>query len=181
MRLSAVSRNQARKRVYSVDYDAGLFSVFAVDCSRLVDGAWTAVQPMGRVLTLGTCGKNMFELDALYTIPESNDGFKDYPPALALLQYLFMKTVGQGFREDIAIFSLGFLTVGMLLYPVSRFSWKNWFWCGLYAGFMFILPASYLGDYYVNTMADGLLGTLFAFLCCWRTSQVEQVDIEVLL
>ena len=57
LRLSAVSRNQARKRVYSVDYDAGLFSVFAVDCSRLVDGAWTAVQPMGRVLTLGTCGK----------------------------------------------------------------------------------------------------------------------------
>lgn len=35
----------------------GFFSVFAVDCSRLVDGAWTAVQPMGRVLTLGTCGK----------------------------------------------------------------------------------------------------------------------------
>ena len=112
----------------------------------------------------GRAVKNMFELDALYTIPESNDGFKDYPPALALLQYLFMKTVGQGFREDIAIFSLGFLTVGMLLYPVSRFSWKNWFWCGLYAGFMFILPASYLGDYYVNTMADGLLGTLFAFV-----------------
>ena len=57
--------------------------------------------------------------DLLYTAPDSPDAFKSYPPAAVLWEQLLLRAAGTGYREDLALFFHGLLTLIPLLWPLS--------------------------------------------------------------
>lgn len=110
----------------------------------------------------GKAVKWMYYTDELYTVPQSPDGFKSYPPATAILQYMFLKAGGFPFREDIVLYANGILTAGLLTLPFRGLDIRKNPVRGACMLFLLaILPGSIYPSYFVRAGVDGLLG-LFA-------------------
>ncbi len=74
---------------------------------------WDDFSHWGSALKLtATTGK-------LYTSPDFPGGFQSYPPAAMLWQLLLMKAVSPVYREDLALFAHGLLSLLLLLYPLK--------------------------------------------------------------
>lgn len=66
----------------------------------------------------GSSLKITFSTNSLYTFFEDFGNFKSYPPASIVWQYAALKVVGNGFREDIALFAHQLFLLILLLYPL---------------------------------------------------------------
>lgn len=110
----------------------------------------------------GKAVKWMYYTDELYTVPASPDGFKSYPPATAILQYMFLKAGGFAFREDILLYSNAILTAGLLTLPFRGISLRRQPVQGIgLLVLLAVLPGSIYPSYFARASVDGLLG-LFA-------------------
>ncbi len=89
--------------------------------------------------------------------------FGEYPPALALLEYLFVRLT-PGFTEGYLYRAMMLFQVSLLLPVLSRFGWKRL--SGALAGFVgvFLLPLAFYGQFYSDLCVDGTLALLFAYL-----------------
>ena len=107
----------------------------------------------------GKAIKWMYTTDCLYTAPASTDGFKSYPPATALLQYIVLKAGHFGFREDLVLYANALLTASLLVLPFRsvRFARRPFgaFWMFLLLG---LLPLLVVPSYFYRAGVDGLLG-----------------------
>lgn len=71
----------------------------------------------------GLTVKNMYYLDKLSVFNRSTTFFKSYPPALALLQYFFVrpgKNVWLGYQEGATIFAFNMMMLSLLI-PLTKF------------------------------------------------------------
>ncbi|WP_291245167.1 hypothetical protein [Fournierella sp.] len=89
--------------------------------------------------------------------------FGEYPPALALLEYLFVRLT-PGFTEGYLYRAMMLFQVSLLFPVLSRFGWKRL--GGALAGFagVFLLPLAFYGQFYSDLCVDGTLALLFAYL-----------------
>ena len=107
--------------------------------------------------------KIMTNHDQLSVWHASEAGFGEYPPALALLEYLFVRLT-PGFTEGYLYRAMMLFQVSLLLPVLSRFGWKRL--GGALAGFagVFLLPLAFYGQFYSDLCVDGTLALLFAYL-----------------
>lgn len=124
----------------------------------------------GRLLTSwdefshwGLVVKNMFQLDAFGNAPKATTCFKGYPPAVALLQYFFMK-IRPAFVEEYLFRATDLLAISLLLPVFKIFSWKDWKRIPALLLLVVILPILFYPDFYVTIYVDGMLGLLFAHM-----------------
>lgn len=89
--------------------------------------------------------------------------FPEYPPALALLEYLFVRLT-PNFTEGYLYRAMALLQVSLLLQVLARFNWKKL--TGALVGFagLFLLPLAFYGQFYSDLCVDGTLALLFAYL-----------------
>lgn len=110
----------------------------------------------------GKAVKWMYYTDEMYTASASPDGFKSYPPATAILQYMFLKAGGFPFREDIVLYSNAILTAGLLTLPFRGIDVPQRPVQGVgMLCLLAVLPGSIYPSYFARASVDGLLG-LFA-------------------
>lgn len=90
-------------------------------------------------------------------------GFGEYPPALALLEYLFVRLTPD-FTEGYLYRAMMLFQVSLLLPVLARFGWKRL--GGALVGFagIFLLPLAFYGQFYSDLCVDGTLALLFAYL-----------------
>lgn len=113
----------------------------------------------------GSSVKIMYYSDALYSAPASSDLFKSYPPALALLQYVLLKTLGLPFREDAVMLSGALLSASMLLYPLGAISAKKRPVGALLSCAVLVLAPAVATDHpYYQVAVEMPMGILVAFL-----------------
>lgn len=112
----------------------------------------------------GKAVKWMFTTDSMYTVPASTDGFKSYPPATAVWQYMILKAGGFSFREDVVLYANALLTAVLLLLPFRTLAARRHpFRVAGMAAFMAILPGMVYPSWFQRASVDGLLG-LFAVI-----------------
>lgn len=110
----------------------------------------------------GKAVKWMYGTDTMYTVPASTDGFKSYPPATALWQYMILKAGGFPFREDVVLYANALLTAALLLLPFRSMKFRHHpFRVVGMAVLMAILPGMVYSSWFQRASVDGLLG-LFA-------------------
>lgn len=110
----------------------------------------------------GKVVKWMFSTDTIYTVPQCTDGFKSYPPATAVWQYMILKAGGFPFREDVVLYANALLTAVLLLLPFRALGFRQYpFRVAGMAAFMAILPGMVYPSWFQRASVDGLLG-LFA-------------------
>lgn len=97
--------------------------------------------------------------------------FGEYPPALALLEYLFVRLT-PNFTEGYLYRAMALFQVSLLLPVMARFSWKKV--AAALVGFagLFLLPLAFYGQFYSDLAVDGTLALLFAYLLyAWLSSR----------
>ncbi len=113
----------------------------------------------------GLALKGMLLEDRLSCLTSIQDGFKEYPPAASLFQYLLLKSSGLGMREDAALFAQGIFAVGFLFYPLHRLTGaKGWRTMPVAALGLLFVPLVLYPNFYTETTADGLLGVVWGFI-----------------
>lgn len=119
---------------------------------------WDEYSHWGRAL------KAMLRDNVFPCIASGKDGFREYPPAPALFQYLGFQASGLSFRPDAAIFLQSVFSLGFLLYPLHWIQ-KNKYGASIVtAAALFFAPLTVYYNFYTETTVDGLLGVFFAFL-----------------
>ena len=109
----------------------------------------------------GSSIKYMYYSDELYTSLTSTDGFKSYPPATAVLEYLLLKGARMDFREDIVLYVNALLAGSLLLLPLRVLCGKKrpvesvLLTFGLLTAVLAIFP-----NLFYRASVDGLLGLL---------------------
>lgn len=132
----------------------------------------------------GLALKGMLLENKLPCLTSVQDGFKEYPPAASLFQYILLKASGLGLQEDAALFAQGIFALSFLFYPLHRLEGKRG-WQVLPAATLglFFLPLMLYPNFYTETTADGLLGILWGFLpLVWflgRKGRLEQALLAV--
>lgn len=113
----------------------------------------------------GLALKGMLLENKLPCLTSIQDGFKEYPPAASLFQYILLKASGLGMQEDAALFAQGIFALSFLFYPLHRLEGRRG-WRALPAAALglFFLPLVLYPNFYTETTADGLLGILWGFL-----------------
>ena len=106
--------------------------------------------------------KIVFYSDALYTLPDSPDGFKSYPPATVLLQYTLMKAAGGGFREDLALFVHNLITAAAAVFPLSRLPRRRFAGAAVMVPMLALMPAAVYSRCIYMLGVDSVLGVLAA-------------------
>ena len=107
----------------------------------------------------GRAAKWMFTTDTLYTLPDSGDGFKSYPPATALWQVMLTKAAGCGFREDVVLYANALLTAALLMVPFRAVrAGKRPLGVGVLALLTALCPLGVYPQYFARAGVDGLLG-----------------------
>ncbi len=105
--------------------------------------------------------KFMFYSDKLYTVPSSPDGFKSYPPATAVLEYLFLKAGRFSFREDIVLYVNALLAGGTLLLPLRALRGKKQpAEAGVLMAALLVVIFSVFPSFFFRAGVDGLLGLI---------------------
>lgn len=109
--------------------------------------------------------KTMYYSDELYTVPASTDGFKSYPPALALLQYALLKTLGLPFREDVVMLCGALFCAALLLYPLGAVAAKKRPLGALLSLVALVLaPAAVMDHPYYQVAVEMPMGVAVAFI-----------------
>lgn len=118
----------------------------------------------------GTSVKWMFSLDALYTSPLSNAGFKSYPPGMALFQYFCLKI--QSICSNSNVFDQGMLYFAYQVFSLSfmflflrGIRWRRFIVACILLGAALLCPMVFYGDFYHNLMIDASLGLVAG--CGW--------------
>ncbi len=110
----------------------------------------------------GKAVKWMYGTDTMYTVPASTDGFKSYPPATALWQYMILKAGGFPFREDVVLYANALLTAALLVLPFRAVDYRHKPFRAIgMAVLMAVLPGTIYPSWFQRASVDGLLG-LFA-------------------
>ncbi len=111
--------------------------------------------------------KMMVRYDALSAAHADEMLYPTYPPALSLVEYLFVRFAPE-FNESYLYRALNLLQVSLLLPFAGRFGWKKW--AGALAGMaaLYLLPLGIYGEFYTDLCVDGTLALLFAYyLYAW--------------
>ncbi|MBQ8647305.1 MAG: hypothetical protein IJ484_04090, partial [Oscillospiraceae bacterium] len=106
--------------------------------------------------------KMMVHLDALSITEAARMLFPTYPPATALLEYMFVRLT-PGFTEGYLYRALNLLQVSLLIPYLSRFNLRR---AGMAAaGFaaLYLLPLAFYTEFYTDLCVDGTLALLFAW------------------
>ncbi len=119
---------------------------------------WDEYSHWGRAL------KAMLQQGVLPCLAAGKDGHRGYPPGPAMFQFVAMRAAGLGFREDVAIFLQGVFSLGFLFYPLSCLPRSRRAAAVVTAAVLFLAPLTLFYRFYFETLVDGLLSVLFAFL-----------------
>lgn len=107
--------------------------------------------------------------------------FPEYPPALALLEYLFVRLT-PNFTEGYLYRAMALFQVSLLLPVLAQFNWKKL--TGALVGFagLFLLPLAFYGQFYSDLCVDGTLALLFAYLLyTWVSNRHLQGFVQLSL
>lgn len=110
----------------------------------------------------GIALKGLFYENVLPSVTTFDDGFKNYPPIISVLQYTLAKAAGYGFREDIVLFVQALFSASILAYPLKAV--KSALGKGIMLAALLILPLTIYPFFYTTTVMDGVLGVLFGFI-----------------
>lgn len=110
----------------------------------------------------GLAVKSMTALDALSTHASSIVTFKDYPPAMTLIQYFFTRSL-PAFSEDAALVALNLVYFSLALPLFSSLRGKRALpACGLLFFTVLLLPTALYPAFYTELYVDAILGLLMA-------------------
>jgi len=113
----------------------------------------------------GISAKFTYFKDIIYTSPLFENGFKSYPPAQIILQYLFLKVPAFSFREDIAIYIPAMFSMSLLIYPAGILADRKKYITAIFtAAVMFVVPAVIIDHPYYLTTVDMQIGIIAAFI-----------------
>lgn len=110
----------------------------------------------------GVALKGLFYENVLPSVSSFEDGFKNYPPIISVLQYSLSKAAGYGFREDIVLFVQALFSASLLAFPLRAV--KSVLSKGILLAALLLLPLILYPYFYTTTIMDGLLGVLFGFV-----------------
>ncbi len=143
---------------------------------------WILVATSGRKLGnwdefshWGLVAKNMYLSDALGTASGATTVFRSYPPALALLQYYFIRPL-PSFSEAGLYAAKDLLLLALLLPFLKDCTFKNWRQTLLVALVAFLLPFTSYGYFFQTLHVDGVMGLLLAYLLIAYYS-AEKLDL----
>lgn len=107
--------------------------------------------------------KNMFFTNTLSTNELSNIIMKNYPPAISLIQYIYVSIVGV-FKDEYLINALLIFSFTLLFPFFHLISKKNLFIKIIMFLFVFLMPLSVFSNYYNSVYVDAVVGLLFGFI-----------------
>lgn len=110
-----------------------------------------------------TVVKNMYLLDKLGSCAASTAIYKSYPPAIALLQYYFMR-LEPVFSEAALYRAKDVLTLALLLPFFKNIRWGEWKRLLLTAFLVIALPLVDYYYFYQSIHVDGLMGLAIAYM-----------------
>lgn len=108
--------------------------------------------------------KQLYSEGILISISNLSDGFKDYPPCIAPLQYILGKSGGFAFREDIIIYIQSIFSAVLISYSLYKTRMKNIFWGLLGSLLLLLMPLALFPNFYTEIMSNASLGILTAFI-----------------
>ena len=107
--------------------------------------------------------RNMFYATGFGNGPDTPTIFRNYPPAMALLEFFFVKTGGV-FREDMLIRASS-IFVCVLQIPIFRHvSWRQAWKVPLLLPIVLFMPMLFFADVYLSVYVDATLGLLLLYL-----------------
>ena len=106
--------------------------------------------------------KMMTHLDALSITQPDRMHFPEYPPATALLEYLFVRFT-PNFTEGYLYRALNLLQLSLLVPYLGRFNLRRFGLACAGMGALFLLPLAFYGEFYTDLCVDGVLALLFAW------------------
>ncbi|MCL2545171.1 MAG: hypothetical protein FWE77_04550 [Clostridia bacterium] len=110
-----------------------------------------------------TIVKNMFYATGFGNGPDTPALFRNYPPAMALLEFFFVKA-GGAFREDM-LFRASSIFVCVLQIPVFRHvSWRQAWKIPLLLPVVVFMPMLFFRDVYLSVYVDAALGLLLLYM-----------------
>lgn len=109
------------------------------------------------------CVKVMSRYDQLGIWHAGELGFAEYPPALALFEYLFIRLT-PAFTESYLYRALAVFLAALLLPVLARFSWKRLGGAAVSLAGLCLLPLAFFPQFYSDLKVDGALGLLLAYL-----------------
>lgn len=125
----------------------------------------------------GKLVKNMFMYNTYGTNAESVLTFNEYPPFTGTFQYLFV-SIKKIFSENIVINAQCIMYLSIIIPITKNIEWnkniKNAIWI---VPTMICIPMIFYSNYYVEIMADGILGIMFGF-CIFYAYQEEETTFK---
>ncbi|MDR3050265.1 MAG: hypothetical protein LBU67_00905 [Oscillospiraceae bacterium] len=107
--------------------------------------------------------KNMWFTGGFGNGPQATTLFRDYPPALALLAYFFVRT-GSVWREDMLYRAHAVLLCALSMPLFAGVDWRRGWRAALLLPVAVLLPQVFFAEAYLSLYADAALGMLLAFL-----------------
>lgn len=124
-------------------------------CDGLHLGAWDEFSHWG------SASKAIFNSDLL-TYKLGNDlHFQDYPAAVNLTHYFFLKVIGGGFHEDTLYFATNILCFSMFLLGFRNQRFRDLGVNALYLAAAIVSPLLFYSSFYKSIYVDPLLGLVF--------------------
>lgn len=109
------------------------------------------------------CVKVMCRYDQLGIWHAGEVGFAEYPPALALFEYLFVRLT-PAFTESYLYRALALFVTALVLPVLARFSWKRAGAAAVSLAGLLLLPLAFYPQFYSDLKVDGALALLMAYL-----------------
>lgn len=126
--------------------------------------------------------KGMFYNNKLGNVKDAYTAYKDYPPASALLEYFVLK-LGNRFLESDVFRIWGIFQITLLL-PFCEALRKNGQRIGYSMIVTFLLPTIFYYSY-TETLVDGLLGMLMAYVIynyyCFKNDWFKYISLALAL
>lgn len=106
--------------------------------------------------------KNMYILDKLSTVPQSNILYRDYPPGSALFHYFWARNL-KVFLENSSYISMMVLIGSFLCSTLKNYSFGDWKKLLLIYPILFFTPLTFYSYAYTGLFVEPLLGILFGY------------------
>ncbi len=123
-----------------------------------------------------TVVKNMFYVGGFGNGAGANTVFREYPPAMALLEFFFAQS-GGAFREDMLYRAFSIFLCAVQLPVFRHIGWKRAWMALLLLPIVVVLPMIFFEEAYISIYADPVLGLLFAYIVLsWLDGESAPAD-----
>lgn len=158
----------------------GLFVYMALFVINVIINQGRILEDYDEYTHWGVIIKNMFMYNTYGTNPESVVRFNEYPPFTAVFQYFFLG-IQKVYREDTIIIAQNILYLSIII-PITRTITrkKNLKKLLMIVPIIVFLPMIFYDNFFLEILADGMLGIMFAYLMFAAFDKEENIKFKTL-